>query len=114
MDSGHLWEELHRAMHALSGGGDLRQRLADVYESHLSRLNPKRDLPEAMRADFAAVQEALGREGTALACARGLGDQEARAVARRIISMYSVATRLAARAEAWRDRDAAARRPSAN
>jgi hypothetical protein len=119
MDTCELWERFNRAMYVLFRKGDLRERLAEMYEAHLSQLDPD-NLPEEMRAGFLAVRETLNRvhdasgAGNALASARALGDQEARELSLRIIRLYAAATQLAAGDEIGRERWADARRPSLN
>ena len=49
------------ALVARALGGSIKDRLADAFRNHLAQVNAE-ELPEALRAQFRACQEALTRE----------------------------------------------------
>jgi len=55
------WEQLEGAALSLVRSGPIKERLTDAYRNHLALVNPA-ELPDRLRAEFRACQEALTRE----------------------------------------------------
>lgn len=79
--------------------GSWQERLADAFESHLHRLNPDDDLPEAQRETFRRIAARLTRGETIQASALELSDAEAGELAERIVEMAFAVCGDAARSE---------------
>jgi hypothetical protein len=90
----YVWEKLHQAVDALvTGRSPLRERLANT-AVYLIRLR-RDDLPEGeMRRAFVGIQddltwvEASGDEGRIASSTRQLDDEEAKALAGRILKLF--------------------------
>jgi hypothetical protein len=55
------WEQLESAALSLVRSGPIKERLTDAYRNHLALVNAS-ELPERLRAEFRACQDALTRE----------------------------------------------------
>lgn len=91
-------EQLEGAALALARSGSIKDRLAEAYRNHLSQVNVD-DLPELVRAQFHACQDALTREpplrgeDAVRATVRKMSSFEADEVACSVVRMYAVLVR---------------------
>lgn len=93
------WEKLHTAVHSLAGESPRRQRLVDAIIYNLIHINPERDIPVSMRADFerfmaeVTAAEPKGDEGSVQATVNGMDDMAVARAIERIISFYDTVCR---------------------
>ena len=91
-------EHLQSAMMRLAATGSVKERLAEAYVHHLSQLEPH-ELPEAYRADFVGLSQALQRErplpneSPVRASVRKLSIEEANGYASLIVTIFGAAAR---------------------
>lgn len=92
------WEQLESAVLTLARSGTIKDRLADAFRNHLAHLSADA-LPEALRADFQACHDALTRErplrgeDAVRATVRKMSNEEADAVAFRVVRLFGAMTR---------------------
>jgi hypothetical protein len=94
MSAYYVLEKLNQAVYALATGtGDVQRRLADAYLC-FAPASPE-DIPyEDLRRTFAGViddlafEPAKGNEGMVAATLRITNDEDARAIAKRILELY--------------------------
>lgn len=102
------WAELEGAALSLARSGAIKDRLVDAYRNHLALVKAD-ELPEALRADFRACQEALTHErplrgeDAVRATVRKMSSQEADEIACSVMRLFAASVR-----EASRQADAAA------
>jgi hypothetical protein len=86
------WESFHRATHELASSASIKQRLTAAFSNHLKDLEPE-SLPPELRSRF---QELHGRlnsvtplrgETAVWATVRKMSNDEAEAIARRIVEL---------------------------
>lgn len=100
----HLTKRFEAAVRELVADGPIKQRLALAFGRHLEDLVVP-DFPEPLRAQFAALDEALhnaapiGREGRLRVSVRKMSFAEAAAHAGTIFELYAEVVRNADRAE---------------
>ena len=96
------WEQLEGAALSLARSGSIKDRLADAYRNHLALVNPD-ELPEPLRAEFCACQEALTRErplrgeDAVRATVRKMSNQEADELACSVVRLFAAMVREGAR-----------------
>jgi hypothetical protein len=79
---------------------DVRERLADAYQSNFVQLSPA-DLPAEIQQEFRGLKNALsrvssgGKDGTLAVSVATLSDDEARRLIRSVVSMYEKVAELA-------------------
>ena len=95
-------EQLEGAAVSLARSGSIKDRLADAYLNHLVQVNADA-LPDPLRAQFRACQEALTRErplrgeDAVRATVRKMSSHEADEVASSVVRLYGALVREAAR-----------------
>lgn len=95
-------EQLEGAALVLARAGSIKDRLADAYRNHLALVNVE-DLPESLRAEFHACQQALTHEpplrgeDAVRATVRKMSGVEADEVACCVVHMFAEVVREAAR-----------------
>ena len=94
------WEKFHLAVLSLaSGSGSIQSRLANVFVSSLKRVEPSKDLPPELQAEFASILQEMtsvqpkGKEGSLAASAQAMSTERASEIAERIVSMYDTIVR---------------------
>ena len=92
------WEQLEGAALALARSGAIKDRLAEAYRNHLALVNVD-ELPQSLRAQFQACQEALTREpplrgeDAVRATVRKMSNQEADDAARSVVRLFAALAR---------------------
>jgi len=92
------WAELEGAALSLARSGAIKDRLIDAYRNHLALVNAE-ELPEPLRADFRACQDALTRErplrgeDAVRATVRKMSSQEADEVACSVMRLFAASVR---------------------
>lgn len=95
------WEQLEGAALSLARSGSIKDRLADAYLKHLVQVNAE-ELPDPLRAQFRACQDALTRErpqrgeDAVRATVRKMSSHEADEVAGSLVRLYGALVREAA------------------
>jgi hypothetical protein len=98
------WEQLEGAALSLVRGGSIKDRLADAYRSHLAQVDIE-ELPDSLRAQFRACQDALTRERpqpgeeAVRATVRKMSNPEADEVAANLVRLYGAFVRETTRGE---------------
>lgn len=88
------WERFRDAVLVLAGGGPVKQRLADAYQTHLREFDAE-ELPRELRGPYSALVTALqsGQRVGALdavsACIRKMSEAEAAHHAQSIVHMFA-------------------------
>ena len=88
------WDRFRDAVLVLAGGGPVKQRLTDAYQSHLRHLDPE-DLPRELRGPYSALVTALQsgqRVGTLdaiPASVRKMSEAEAARHAQSIVHLFA-------------------------
>jgi hypothetical protein len=96
------WEQLEGAALSLARSGTIKDRLTDAYRNHLALLNAE-ELPECLRDEFRACNEALTRErplrgeDAVRATVRKMSNHEADVLACHVVRLFSATMREAAR-----------------
>lgn len=94
----YAWEKLYITVRALaSGTGSIQERLADAYLSggYLLDLARGDDLPADLLPSYDAINArmtripAQGDEGSIVASARQMGDEEAKELAEQIVDLFN-------------------------
>jgi hypothetical protein len=92
------WEQLEGATLSLARSGTIKDRLADAYRNHLALVNAD-DLPEGLRAEFRACNDALTREqpqrgeDAVRATVRKLSTHEADELACSVVRLFAAVVR---------------------
>jgi len=92
------WEQLEGAALSLARSGPIKERLADAYRNHLALVNAD-ELPDALREEFRACQDALTRrrplrgEDAVRATVRKMSNQEADDVACSVVRLFAALAR---------------------
>lgn len=77
---------------AILSRGTLQRRLTDAFRSHLSSIEPERDLPPGLREEHAELHTRVtripGEDGSIAATFAQMSDQEATEVAEHMIYLY--------------------------
>jgi hypothetical protein len=88
------WERFRDAVLVLAGGGPVKQRLTDAYQTHLAGLDPE-ELPRDLRGPYGALVAAL-RSGQRVgtldaipASVRKMSEAEAARHAQSIVHMFA-------------------------
>jgi hypothetical protein len=79
------WEQLEGAALSLARSGSIKDRLADAFRNHLAQVNTE-ELPDPLRAQYRACQEALTRE-------RKMSNSEADELAAGVVRLYGAFAR---------------------
>lgn len=101
-------EQLEGAALSLVRAGSIKDRLADAFRNHLAQVNVE-ELPETLRVQFRACQDALTRErplrgeDAVRATVRKMSNSEADEVASSVVRLYGAYLREAAREESARE-----------
>jgi hypothetical protein len=88
-----MWDVFDGAVRVLVGCGPVKQRLSEAWRVHLAPLHEK-DVPEALRADFAALRAAMhaapaaGGMSAAEVSVRKMSEQQAADHAVRVLDMH--------------------------
>jgi hypothetical protein len=94
------WDQLEGAVLSLARSGALKERLTDAFRNHLVHLDAA-ELPEEWRADFCACRDSLTRErplrgeDAVRATVRKMSNEEAEAIAQRLVQLYAGLARAA-------------------
>jgi hypothetical protein len=97
------WEQLEAAALAMARSAPIKDRLTQAYRNHLAQINPD-DLPEALRAELRACQEALTREqplrgeDAVRATVRKMSNEQADEVACSVVRLFAGMVRETTRA----------------
>ena len=97
------WQQLEAAALTLARSGTIKDRLADAWRNHLSRVNAE-EQPEGLRAEFRACHAALTREApqrgedAVRATVRKLSGHEADELACSVVRLFAAMVREGARA----------------
>ncbi len=90
---GYVWEKLTGAVHGMAWSSrPIQHRIANAFIGNLVRLEVE-DFPEDLQESFASINakmtsvEAKGDEGSFMASALAMSDEEAEAVARTIVEL---------------------------
>jgi hypothetical protein len=92
------WEQLEGAALSLARSGSIKDRLADAFRNHLAQVNTE-ELPDPLRAQYRACQEALTRErpqpgeDAVRATVRKMSNSEADEVAAGVVRLYGAFAR---------------------
>jgi hypothetical protein len=92
------WQQLEGAALALARSGSIKDRLVTAFQDHLTHVHAE-DLPEMLRAEFRACQEALTRErpqrgeDAVRATVRKMSSPEADEVACTLVRLYGALVR---------------------
>ena len=96
------WAELESAALSLARSGAIKDRLIDAYRNHLALVNAD-ELPESLRAELRACQDALTHErplrgeDAVRATVRKMSSQEAEAIACSVMRLFAASVREASR-----------------
>jgi len=88
------WDQLEGAVLSLARSGAIKDRLTDAFRNHLSKLDAA-ELPDACRADFCECRAMLTREhplrgeDAVRATVRKMSNEEAEALAQRLVQLYA-------------------------
>jgi hypothetical protein len=99
------WEQLEGAALSLARSGSIKERLTDAYRNYLALVSAN-DLPEKLRAEFRACQDALTRErplrgeDAVRATVRKMSNHEAEEVAGSVVRLCVAFVRESVRAAA--------------
>jgi hypothetical protein len=97
------WDQLEGCLLSLARSGAIKDRLTDAFRNHLAQLDVT-ELPDPWRTDLCACRDALTRErplrgeDAVRATVRKMSNEEAEAIAERLVRLFG-AMALAARAE---------------
>ena len=92
------WEQLEGAALSLARSGSIKDRLADAFRNHLAQVNTE-ELPDPLRAQYRACQEALTRErpqpgeDAVRATVRKMSNSEADELAAGVVRLYGAFAR---------------------
>ena len=100
------WEQLEGAALSLARSGPIKDRLTDAYRNHLAQVRTEA-LPESLRAEFRACNEALTREPPLLrgedavrATVRKMSSHQADELACSVVRLFAALVREGARSQA--------------
>lgn len=92
------WEQLEGAALSLARSGPIKERLADAYRNHLALVNAD-ELPDALREEFRACQDALTHErplrgeDAVRATVRKMSNRQADDVACNVVRLFAAIAR---------------------
>ena len=95
---GTTWEQMEGAALALVRAGPIKDRLAEAFRNHLALVNAE-ELPEAIRSEFRACNEALTREhplrgeDAVRATVRKMSNHEADEIACTVVRLFAALVR---------------------